>query len=147
MKTKKKGLYCSRLSSFGAQVSRGDTAESNGADLASCPQIQGWRPKNNKKRSSAQNLRLSIRVHTCFSSWNEILLMLGRAQAVFWEALTSKCTPVAPGLLLFLGAQSTLGEHTSRLGGHKKWFGEHGPEVPPVVPDLSGSLCLQESPN
>ena len=41
VKTKKKGLHCSRLSSFGAQVSRGDTAESNGADLASCPQIQG----------------------------------------------------------------------------------------------------------
>ena len=60
-KTKKKDLYPGRLHFFEAQVSLGSmfivwrsAAESNSADLPTCPQIQGCRPK---KKSSERNLR------------------------------------------------------------------------------------------
>ena len=99
---------------------RRGTAESNGADLASCPQIQEERPK---KRSSARNLRLSLSVHTCFSSWNKILFTLSGAQAVFWGGTG----PV------FFGAQPSLGGNTSRLEGTSSNLGgSTAPKCPPV---------------
>ena len=73
--------------------------------------------EDQKKKPSAQNLRLSLRVHTCFSSWKEILLTLFGAQAVLWGVQAAKCNSVAPGLLLSFGAQPSLRGHNSCLGG------------------------------
>ena len=76
----------------------------------------GVKTENKKTRYSARNLRLHL-VHLCFSSWNETLLTLGVAKAVFWGVQAPKCTPVAPCLLLSFGAQSLLGETHFLLGG------------------------------
>ena len=46
--------------------------------------VPKFRGEDQKKRSWAQNLRLSVGVHSCFSSSNEILVTLGGAQAVFF---------------------------------------------------------------
>ena len=49
-----------------------------------------------------RNLKLRLGVHWCFLSWNETILTLGGAQAVFWEgAQVPRCTPVAPGSVTF----------------------------------------------
>ena len=99
------------------------------------PQNQRWR---SKKWSLAQNLRLRLGFHSCFLSWNETLLTLGEAQAVFWgEGKAPKCTPMAPRLLLFWGAQSSFGGEIFRLGAQAvTWW--NGPDtVPfPVAPGL-----------
>ena len=88
--------------------------------------------KRKKKSSLARSLRLSLGVHSRFSSWNKTLITPGRAQAVFWVAQAPKCTPVAPGLSFSLGAQSSLEGHTSLLGSTNSDLGEHGPETPGV---------------
>ena len=67
------------------------------------------------KKCPAQYLRLSLRVHSCFSSWNEILLTLSGAQAVFWrgtgpEMHSSGTGPVTffRGTSLAWGAQAVI---------------------------------------
>ena len=70
---------------------RGAT-EFYGVDLGFCPQNHGWTPK--KKGSSTRNLRLSIGVHLCFSSWNETLLALGRHKQWFGGARFRNAPPL-----------------------------------------------------
>ena len=82
-------------------------AESDGADLASCPQIQGRRKR--KKRLQREILGLVFAYTHVFRPGRKLYLRLGGAEV-------PKCTPVAPALLLSFGAQSSLGGHTSRLG-------------------------------
>ena len=77
-----------------------------------------------KKRSSVRNHKLSLHVHSSVSSWNEILLTLSGAQAVFWRSTGSEMHSSGFGLLLSFGAQSSLGGTSSDLG-------ENGPEIPP----------------
>ena len=105
-------------------------ARFNGANLAFCPQIRRWR-KRKKKRSSAQNLMLSLGVQACFSFWNQFSLTFGGTQAVFYGAQAPKSTLVAPDLLLSFGAQSPLVGAQFSVGGHKQWFGgRDSPEMP-----------------
>ena len=74
--------YSSLFAFFrGTILARGNTflacrgaTESYGADLGSCPQIQG---EDRSKRSSPRNLRLRLGAHLYFSSWNETLLTVG----------------------------------------------------------------------
>ena len=104
---KKKDLQHSRLPSFGAQVSLGGARRNLMVQISLLAhKFRGKGQKNsNNKRSSARNLRLSLRGHTCFFSWSEILLTLsGAAQVLFWGDTALKCTPVARGLLLSFGA-------------------------------------------
>ena len=119
MKTKKKVFNLAVYLLSGTSLARGDTTESNGANLATCSQNRGRRPKKiKKKRSLAQNLRLSLHVHLCFSSWNEIFLTLSGAQEVFWGAFQWN-----RACYFLLG-------HNYRLGGTLLAWGEHGPEMP-----------------
>ena len=135
----KKGLYPGRLPSFGAQggifIAWRGAAKSNGADVASCPQIQGSRPIF-KKSSLERNPRLSLGVHSCFSSWNEILLTFRGAQAVFLGDAGPEITSIAPGLLLSFGHNPRLGSTILALGGTSSDVGEHGPKMPSVTPGL-----------
>ena len=92
-----------------------------------------FRGEDQKKKFSARNLRLSLGVHSCFSSWNEILLSLAEALAVFWGHQ-------APYFLL---------GHNPRLGGtllaweaqSVSWGGGGAqPQVPTVAPGLQASF-------
>ena len=65
---------------------------------------------DDQKKFSALNLRLRLGVHLCVLFWNETLLTLGGAQAVFGGELAPKSIPVvAPGMILSFGAQSSFG--------------------------------------
>ena len=94
----------------------------------------------NKKRSSARNLKPCFGIHSCFSS-NKMLLTLGGHKRYFEGALAPKCTPVALGLLLSFGAQFSLGGHISRWGGTSNDFGGTVPKSPPP-PRGAGSGLL-----
>ena len=99
-----------------------------------------FRGEDQNHRSSGRNLRLSLGVHSCFSSWNETLLKLEGAQAVFFfgGAQEPKCTPLGPDLLLSFGAQSLLGRHTSPVGGTNCDLGARPRNAPlPVALGLS----------
>ena len=76
-----------------------------------------------KKRFSVRNLRLRLSVHSCFSSWHDMLLTIGGAQA-------PKCTPVVPGLLLSFGAQSSLERAHFSLGGTNSDLEGTAPKCP-----------------
>ena len=88
--------------------------------------------KKRVKGSSARNLRLRLGVHSSFSFWNETLLTLSGAQAIFWgestgpEMYSSDTGPTT----FFWDTIFAWGTHFS-LRGHKQWFGVHGPEIPP----------------
>ena len=105
-----------------------------------------FRSEDQKKRFSARNLRLSLRVHTCFSSWNENLFSLSGAQAVFRGVQAPKCTLVAPGLLLYFRAQPLLVGTFLAWGGISSDLGGSVPKCPLVAPGLpSCKFCLESS--
>ena len=88
-----------------------------GATDKFCPQIREWR---SKKKFSARNFRIRLRVHSCFSYWNETLLRLwggtssnlGARNAFQWHR----------ACYFLLGYNLRSGAHCS-LGGLKQWFG------------------------
>ena len=103
-----------------------------GADLDSCPQIQGWRPK---KRSSSRNLRLRHSDHPCFRRWTKVYFCLGGGggtSRIFWRGGTGRkkhFSGTGPVTLVWvtiftLRAQFSLRRHKQLLGGHS-------PEMPP----------------
>ena len=67
--------------------------------------------------------------------------LVDHKQYCFWGgAQAPKCTPVAPGQLLFLGAKSLLGRGTFLAWGGTGSDLGHGPEMSSVAPRLS-LLC------
>ena len=73
--------------------------------------------------------------------------VLGEHKQYFWGAQASKCTLVASGLLLYFGAQSSLGEHNSRLQGEPQaliWGGLR-PKIPPWHQAYTLHLCKPRS--
>ena len=71
-----------------------------------------FRGEDQKKKSSAPSLRLSLGIHSCFSSWNGTLRTLGGHKQYFGGAQAPKCTPVAPGLFFLSGHISSI----------RKWY-------------------------
>ena len=67
---------------------------------------------NKTKMSSARNRRLSVRVQSCFSSRNEILLTLSGAQAVFWTGTVLEMHSSDTGhVTFFWGTNFAWGAH------------------------------------
>ena len=85
--------------------------------------------QKSKKRSSARNLGLSSGVHSCFSSWNKILLTLGGHRprnALQWHRACyffSGHNPCMGGTLFAWGSQAVI-------------LGVTTPKCLPVAPSL-----------
>ena len=86
-----------------------------------------------KKKGLRREILGFVLAFTCvYRSGTSSVLTLGvDAQTVFWGAQAPKCTPVAPGLQLVWGTQSSLGGRISRWGGTSSDLGEQAPKCPP----------------
>ena len=79
-----------------------------------------FRGENQKKRSSAQNLRFSLRVHSCFSSWNEILLMLKRGTSSILGGTGPEMHSSGTGPVTFFRGTNLAWRAHFSLGGRKE---------------------------
>ena len=116
--------------------------ETNGADLASSPQIQEWR----RKKSLRRKISGSFFSFNFFPFLEPKFCSRFRGQRQYFAgAQATKCTSVVPGLLLSFGAQPSLGGHTSRLVGtisNGPIWGAHPRNALPLCRACS-SVCTQ----
>ena len=70
-----------------------------------------------KKGSSALNLRLRLGLHSYFLSWNETLLTLGGARAVFWGGTSPEMHSSGTGPVTFVWGTILAWGHIFCLGG------------------------------
>ena len=133
----------STVFAWGHSLVEGKT-RSCSVNLGSWPQIQGRKPKKKmvfnlscdwtlwcgcrflptdsgvktkKKDHCYKILGFAMTCTRIFVLKQKFAYARGGHKQYFWEAQASKCALVAPGLLLYFGAQSSLGEHNSRLEG------------------------------